>query len=158
MQVEQLMTREAQACRPENTLEQAAQLMWTRDCGCLPVCGSDGSTQPIGMITDRDITMCALFQRKPLREISVSEAMSRQLRVCHAEDSLADAERAMREAKIRRLPVVDAQGNLIGMISLADMAREAARELATGGEEITESQIGDVLAAICSPGAPRLAA
>jgi CBS domain-containing protein len=158
MRVEQLMTRQVQSCRPDDTLERAAQLMWDGDCGSLPVCSGDGVARTVGMITDRDIAMCALFQAKPLRELRVTDAMSKDLRVCHPGDSLADAEKTMREARIRRLPVVDEEGRLTGMISLADLAREAARELAQSAQEITETEVGDTLAAICQPTAPRLAA
>jgi CBS-domain-containing membrane protein len=64
----------------------------------------------------------------------------------------------MREARIRRLPVVDGQGALVGMISLADLAQEAARERAATTQEITEGDVGDTLAAICKPLHRQLAA
>lgn len=158
MYVEQLMARQVQSCRPDDPLDRAAELMWNRDCGCLPVCGGDGSAKAVAVITDRDIAMCALFQAKPLRELRVSDAMSKELRVCHANDDLADAEMTMREAQIRRLPVVDPQGDLIGMICLADLAEEAARERNTETRQITEAEVGDTLAAICEPARRSLAA
>jgi CBS-domain-containing membrane protein len=152
------MTRQVQSCRPDDTLERAAQLMWDHDCGSLPVCSGDGAATAVGMITDRDIAMCAMFHPKPLRELPVSEAMSRQLRVCRPGDSLAEAEKTMRDAKIRRLPVVDQEGRLVGLISLADLAQEAARERTANAQEITETEVGDTLAAICEPTTHRLAA
>lgn len=151
MRVEQLMTRPVQCCRPEDTLARAAQLMWDHDCGCLPVCDGNGNTRVVGVITDRDICMCALFQGKALQELRVSNAMTKQVQVSRPSDSLADAEKAMREARIRRLPVVDEQHALVGMISLADLAQEAARERTATSQEITETEIGDTLAAICEP-------
>lgn len=151
MQVEQLMARPVECCRPEDTLARAAQLMWDHDCGCLPVCGGDGAARVVGVITDRDISMCALFQDKPLRELRVSEAMAKQVQVCRASDTLADAEKTMREARIRRLPVVDEEGTLVGIISLADLAQEAARERTASKQEITETEVGDTLAVICAP-------
>lgn len=158
MRVAQLMTSQVKSCGPDDFLDQAAQLMWDTDCGCLPVCSADGANRVIGVITDRDICMSALFQAKALREMRVSDAMSKQLHVCRRGDSLASAEKTMREARIRRLPVVDDQGALIGMITLADLAREAARESTTPKREITETEVGDTLAAICQPSAQRLAA
>ena len=158
MRVEQLMTKQVQCCRPEDTLEYAAQMMWDHDCGCLPVCGGNGSIKIVGMITDRDITMCALFQGKPLRELCVSEAMARDVLTCRPGDSLADAEKIMGQGKIRRLPVVDKEESLIGMISLADLAQEAARERTARTQEITETEVGDTLAAICKPTDSLLAA
>ena len=158
MRIEQIMTRPVQRCRARDTLAHAAQLMWDHDCGCLPVCGSDGVTRVIGVITDRDICMHALFQGKPLQELRVSEAMVRQVQTCRPDDSLADAENTMREARVRRLPVVDKQDALVGMISLADLAQEAARERGGTSREITETEVGDTLAAICQPQHRQLAA
>jgi CBS domain-containing protein len=151
MKVEQLMARPVQSCGPNDSLAHAAQLMWDHDCGCLPVCVSNGHSQVVGVITDRDICMCALFQGRTLNDIRVSEAMSRSVYMCHPEDSLADVETSMREARIRRLPVVDAQGQLVGMISLADLAHEAKVESRSSRKEITETEVGDTLAVICEP-------
>lgn len=151
MRVEQLMTRPVQYCRPGDSLARAAQLMWDHDCGCLPVCASDGASHVVGVITDRDVCMCALFHNAPLADLRVAEAMAKQVTACRASDSLADAEALMRDARIRRLPVVDADGALVGMISLADLAQEAARRWATETSELTESEISGTLAAICKP-------
>lgn len=151
MLVEQIMSREVQTCRAEDTLDRAAQLMWDRDCGCLPVLKSDDASRVMGLITDRDICMCAHFQGKPLHELHVSEAMSRQVQACKATDAAKNAEKLMSEARVRRLPVIDEAGSLIGVISLADLAREAMRELERSQPELTESEIGDTLAAICQP-------
>jgi CBS domain-containing protein len=158
MRVEQLMAKQVRYCGPEDTLAQVAQIMWDSDCGCVPVCTSDGINEVVGVITDRDICMAALFQGRPLRELRVSSAMCKKLRVCGPRDSLSDAERILREARIRRLPVVDEQGGLLGMITLADLAREAARERVATSQEITETEVGDTLAAICEPAIERLAA
>jgi CBS domain-containing protein len=158
MRVEQLMTRPVQCCGPQETLARAAQLMWDHDCGCLPVCSGDGVARVIGVITDRDICMHALFQGKPLQALCVSDAMARHVQVCRPDDSLADAERTMREARVRRLPVIDEQDALVGMISLADLAQEAAREGTASTHEITETEVGGTLAAICEPQHRQLAA
>jgi CBS-domain-containing membrane protein len=102
--------------------------------------------------------MSALFQGKPLQDIRVSDAMAKRLLTCSPNDSVGAAERKMREARIRRLPVVDKEGTLVGMVSLADLAQEAAREQAARRKEITESEVGDTLAAICEPLHRQLAA
>lgn len=153
MRVDQIMTKQVSCCSPDKTLAEAAQLMWDHDCGCLPVCTGNGASRVAGVITDRDICMSALFNGKPLYELRVSDAMSRQLQTCRPGDAVADAEKTMRQARIRRLPVIDEQGALLGMISLADLAREAARENMFPTQEITETEVGDTLAAICQPGA-----
>jgi CBS domain-containing protein len=145
MQVKELMTQQVQSCGPEASLERAAQLMWDYDCGCLPVCAGEGV--PIGVITDRDICMCALFQGKPLRELRVSDAMAKQLLTCRPEDSVENAEKAMQAAHVRRLPVVDDRGGLVGLLSLADLARAAARDRRT----LSEREVNMTFAAICEP-------
>lgn len=165
MQVNEIMTREVKSCRPDDSLERAAQLMWDCDCGCVPVCeGGDGAARVIGVITDRDICMGALFQGKPLRELRVRDAMAQELLACQPQHSLEQAERAMRGARVRRLPVIDDRGTLIGMLSLADIAREAAAERGQSKREVTELEVNDTLVAICSVDrstdafAPRIAA
>jgi CBS domain-containing protein len=156
MRVEDLMTRQVQWCRPEDSLQQAARLMWDHDCGCLPVCSGNGVNRVAGMITDRDICMSALFQGKSLSQLHVGDAMSKSVQTCRSADTLAQAEQIMRSARIRRLPVLDRQGVLIGMISLADLAREAAREQTRAHREITETEVGDTLARICQSPAQSL--
>ena len=159
MRVRDLMTKETHSCHPDDSLERAAQLMWDHDCGWLPVCtGPNGSSQVIGVITDRDICMNALFCGNPLRDLRVSGAMAREIRSCHADDTLATAENTMRSAQVRRLPVVDETGALLGMISLADLAREAARERHGPHRKVTETEVGDTLAAICVTARPVAAA
>jgi CBS domain-containing protein len=158
MRVDQLMTKQIKWCAADDSLDRAAQLMWDNDCGCLPVCAVDGSNSVVGVVTDRDICMSALFQGKPLRDLRVSNAMARGLKTCRPGDSLAEAEKSMSEAQIRRLPVIDDQGSLVGMISLADLAQEAARERSVGKSDVAEAAVGDTLAAICRPISQKLAA
>lgn len=158
MRVEQLMTKQVKSCGPDDTLDRAVQLMWDNDCGCLPVCAGNGANRVVGVITDRDICMSALFKGKPLHDLRVVDTMTQQLQLCRSSDSLADVEKTMRQARIRRLPVVDEKGALIGMIALADLAREAARESTGAKQEITETEVGDTLAAICQPAGQQLAA
>lgn len=158
MRVDQIMTKQAKWCTPDDTLDRAAQLMWNSDCGCLPVCAADGVNRVIGVVTDRDICMSAVFQGKALHELRVANAMARVLKACRPSDSLADAEKFMSETRIRRLPVADDQGSLVGIIALADLAREAVREHPAGKSDITESAVGDTLAAICEPACQQLAA
>ena len=150
MRVQDLMTRQVHSCRSSDSLEQAAQLMWNFDCGCVAVCDGDGASRLLGMITDRDICMSALFEGRALKDLHVSEAMSKSLQTCRVSDALGKAERIMQAARIRRLPVLDEQDALVGVISLADLAREAARERTRRGKEITETEVGDTLASICA--------
>ena len=153
MKVDELMTRKVTTCRPDDTLERAARFMWDGDCGSLPVC--DHENHVVGMITDRDICMAALFAGKALNELPVYLSMAKQVLICNAEQDISTVEKSMREKRVRRVPVVDAQGALVGIIGLADLAREAASERAAADKDVTESEVGDTLAAICEPPAKR---
>jgi len=78
MRVEDIMSRKVTSCTASDSLERAAKLMWEQDCGCLPVCArEDGADCTVGIITDRDICMHALFRGKPLGELRVEQAMTK---------------------------------------------------------------------------------
>ncbi|WP_158002541.1 CBS domain-containing protein [Methyloterricola oryzae] len=152
------MTKDVQCCRPDDSLELATQMMWDHDCGCLPVCTDNGEKRVVGMLTDRDIALCALFEGMPLRDLRVSQAMAKELRTCLPSQSLADAEKIMSDGKVRRLPVLDKQQGLVGIISLADLAQEAAREQTTSSKNITDGDVSNTLAAICTSHATGMSA
>jgi CBS domain-containing protein len=159
MTIEPIMSRDVRHCRPDHTLDYAASQMWEHDCGCLPVCASDGDGEPrvIGMLTDRDICMAALFQGKPLHELKVADSMSRDIRVSKVDDRPEDVELLMREQRIRRVPVTDEDGTLVGIVSLADFARAAMGRAASRKREgFSERDVGHTLAAICEPGQRRI--
>ena len=158
MTIEPLMSRDVRRCLADETLDHAASRLWEHDCGSLPVCAGDGDgeTRVIGMLTDRDICMAALFQGKPLRELKVADAMSRDIRVARVDDRPEDIELLMRELKIRRVPVTDDGGRLVGIVSLADFARAArGDESLQRGGGVSERDVGHTLAAIREPGRPR---
>jgi len=124
--------------------------MWETDCGCVPIVEKEeGGPRVIGMITDRDICMAGYTQGRPLSAIRVDSAMAKQLHTCRPTDSIEEALNILRTHQVRRLPVVDNGGRLVGMLSLADAAREAVREHGRKGREVTEAGIGEVLEAIC---------
>ena len=121
MKVGRLMTSNARTCRPTDSLSQAAEIMWQSDFGCLPVVNESG--EAIAMITDRDICMAAFTQGKALSQIAVANAASRTLVTVRDNDTIETAESLMRRHQIRRMPVVDASGKPIGVLSLNDLAR-----------------------------------
>jgi CBS domain-containing protein len=101
-------------------------------------------------VTDRDICMAAYFQGMPLSGIQVSTAMSRQLIVCSSDDDLSAAERIMREKKVRRLPVLNKQGRLVGLLSISDIARRADEEYAGGAAHryVSDAEVARLAAAV----------
>lgn len=121
MKIQRVMTRNVRTCRADDTLETAARAMWDTDLGCLPVV--DEASRPIGVITDRDVCMAAYTRGAALRDLRVSTAMSDRVITCSPRSSVAEVEALMRSAQVRRVPVVDFAGNLVGIVSLADVAR-----------------------------------
>ena len=150
MKVEQIMTHQVHACSPQDAADVPARIMWEHDCGCVPVVQRiDGASQAVvGMITDRDICMAAHTQGQSLKEICVASAMSRQLCSCHASDPIDLALKIMESNQLHRLPVVDAHNQLVGIITLADIAREAQRERHVGRIAVSELQLADAIEAI----------
>jgi CBS domain-containing protein len=143
------MCRSTKTCRSSDSLDRAAHLMWENDCGCLPIVDDEG--RGVGMITDRDICMAAYTQGRPLAHLCVGTAMAHDLRSCRATDTISEAENIMRAAQVRRLPVVDAEGHVIGLLSFNDIVREAARERATSSKpEIPAEDVAETLSAICA--------
>ncbi len=149
MTVERLMTKDVSTCTPEDSVARAAQIMWERDCGCVPVVASDGERRVVGMITDRDICMAAYTKGKTLDAVRVEEAMARRGITCGAADAPGDAQRRMVEAQVRRLPIIDKEGNLLGLLSLCDLAREAERERTRRRKQVKDDEIGRTLSGIC---------
>jgi CBS domain-containing protein len=145
MQVEQIMNQPPVACRAHDTLNVAAQLMWEHDFGALPVMADDGRV--IGIVTDRDICMAAYTQGRRLQAIPVEVAMAKEVFTCKRDSSVEDAEHLMGEKQIRRLPVLDDAGQLVGMLSLGDIARE----LGASRKKSVIREFVQTLAAICTP-------
>ena len=154
MKVEQLMSKEVRTVPREESLNEAARIMWETDVGCVPVVSSDGTGQLIGIITDRDICMAAYTQGRALHEIPVSATMSENVVACQPDDSIARAGERMREHRVRRLPVVDEAGQVLGLISLTDIAREAAQERRKKTKQVSDADVGKTLSAICEPRLP----
>lgn len=120
MKVKDIMTKSPCSIKASQRLNEAANLMWEFDCGCLPV--ADEVEHVTGVITDRDICMAAYTKGLPLASIPVSTAMSKTIYSVSNEDSIESAEDLMRHHQVRRLPVLDKQKKLIGILSLNDIA------------------------------------
>jgi CBS domain-containing protein len=151
MRIEQLMTKSPRTCRPNHTLSEAAQMMWVEDCGCLPVTATDGSQRLLGMITDRDVCMAVRSKGRSPRELRVEDAMTKVVHPCNPGDPIAEAGAIMCEERLRRLPVVDDSHQVIGVLALADLALEAARQAAWEKPQIESDYIAELLATICQP-------
>ena len=110
-----------QVCGPADSLDRAAQLLWEHDCGVLPVV--DDKRRVVGMITDRDICMAAYTQGRALSELPVSRAMAHAVVRCSPDHDVEAALHVMAEGQVHRLPVVDDNDRLLGILSLTDVVR-----------------------------------
>ncbi|KRD46667.1 histidine kinase [Acidovorax sp. Root275] len=137
--VSDVMTRGIRTMAPSETVTAAAQAMRELDVGALPVCNG---ARLVGMVTDRDIVVRGVAQE--LVHAPLSEVMSEGLLYCKEDDTVAAALETMRSQQVRRLPVVDKAQQLVGVVSLGD--------LATKGEEDTDTM--DALRTISEPSEP----
>jgi CBS domain-containing protein len=141
--VRSVMTADVRICGPDDSLAQAAQLMWNGDCGAIPVI-VDG--QLLGVITDRDVCMATFTQGQAPSKLQVKAAMSKVMFSCAPDDSLESALSTMAAQRVRRLPVVSADAKLVGIISIADIVR-CAKSLANPS---VDAAVIDALSSISS--------
>jgi CBS domain-containing protein len=120
-----IMTHRVKSCVADDTLSRVAQIMWDERCGVVPVV--DDVDRPVAMVTDRDVAMAAYIQGQPLDAIAVRSAMSKSLFSVHVAQSIWSAEGIMRRQGVRRLPVVDDQRRLVGVVSIDDIARHVSQ-------------------------------
>jgi CBS domain-containing protein len=116
-----VMTRDVRTVAMTDTLRRAAQIMWDADCGCVPVV--DDAGRVVGMITDRDVCMAAFLKGGALDGLTVMSAAATSVVKGSARDSIDAVEELMRRNHIRRIPIVDEDGRLAGIVSIADVAR-----------------------------------
>lgn len=152
MKVEQLMTRTVRCCRANEPLNHAAHIMWEHYCGVVPVVApSDGGSRVIGMLTDRDICMAAYTQGRALTDIPIASAMWKQVFSCRPSDDIAVAIKVMQANQAHRLPVLDEEERLVGLLSLSDLARETLCEHGTRTPRVTDATVGEVLEILSAP-------
>ena len=137
MLVNEAMSSDVKVASPDQSIRDAARLMAEIDAGVLPVGEND---RLVGMITDRDIAIRAVAAGKP-PTTPIREIMSSEVKYCFADDDLDDVAENMADIKLRRLPVLDREKRLVGIVSLGDIA------LVDG-----PSNAGSALCAICEPG------
>jgi CBS domain-containing protein len=125
IRVHELMTRRVTSAHPATSIERAVRLMDECDCGALPVVGDNGVL--VGMVTDRDIALRIIGRGRDARGAIVADCMTERVFACYAEESVAECMRQMAHHQVRRMPIVDNRGRLVGIIAQGDLARHAAR-------------------------------
>jgi CBS domain-containing protein len=146
MRVQDLMTRQVESCDPATNLATAAMIMWRRDCGVVPVVDRRGVL--VGIVTDRDICIATATRHHPPEALTAAEVMTRSIFSVRPEDDVRVALETMRTQKVRRLPVIDAQDRLQGMLSINDLVLavdpSARRRTGLAAEDVYQA-----LQAIC---------
>ena len=127
MRVEEIMTKDVCSCSPGMNAATAAELMWNRNCGSLPIVEDGGRV--VGIVTDRDLFLALGTSNRRPDELSLGEIMNKDLALCNPDSDARNALRTMAQRQVRRLPVVDETGTLKGVLSLADITLRADDEL-----------------------------
>lgn len=123
IRVHEIMTRRVTNVHPATSVERAARLMEECDCGALPVIGDNGVL--VGMITDRDIAIRIVARGRDARNAIVADCMTERVFACFANESVTECMRQMAHQQVRRMPIVDDRGRLVGIIAQGDLARHA---------------------------------
>ena len=145
MKVKELMTTDVKRCSLETNLAAAARIMWEGDCGAVPV--TDERDHVVGIITDRDICIAAATRPRPEGEIPVKDVISGALYTCAPGDDVRAVLDTMKARKIRRLPVVEQGGRLVGIVSIHDIAEQSRSRSA----DVSPDSVLDAFIAITAP-------
>jgi CBS domain-containing protein len=137
----EIMSRNPSYCTAADPAVRAAELMKREDVGSVPVMASSTDRRVIGIVTDRDLALRLVAERKHPETTSVSEIMTRNPATCHERDDVDEAMQIMSRQQVRRIPIADDEGQLVGIVSQADIARH-----------LDERETGEVLEDISQPG------
>lgn len=137
--VRDVMTENPACCTPETKLPEVARMMVECDCGEIPVVDEQETRRPVGVITDRDITVRTVAQGRNPLELTARECMSVNPVTIEPDASLDDASALLADHQLRRLPVIDEQGRLCGIVAQADIANSlSSRETGELVREVSQ--------------------
>ena len=125
MKAQDIMSKNPKSVTPQTTVQEAARLMKEEDVGVIPVVESQGSKRLVGLVTDRDLAIRHVAEGHNSASCPVSEAMSSNPRTAKASDSVDQIMDLMGKEQVRRIPIVDERGDLVGIVAQADISREA---------------------------------
>lgn len=141
----EVMTREPACCEPGDSISRVAGIMKREDVGSVPVVESHEDKKLIGIVTDRDLVVKILAESADIERSTVRDAMTPNPASCRENDPIEKAVKVMSERQVRRMPIVDDQGRLSGIIAQADVATRVSRDETTG----------ELVEAISEPGTTR---
>jgi CBS domain-containing protein len=142
VRVKQIMTPNPARCTPDATAQDVAVLMRDRDCGSIPVVENTSNNRLIGTVTDRDLAIRGLAAGLG-PETAIRDLMTPEPVTCVPEDEVEDLRQVMIEQQVRRVPVVDVDGMLVGIVAQADVAREEGAA--------SDREVGRIIEAISEP-------
>lgn len=143
MKVRDIMIAPVETARTDTDLGAVARTMWEHDCGIVPVVDAAGKV--IGVVTDRDVCMATMTRHLLPERISAAQAMHSPVHACLADDPIESALDTMRKFQIRRVPVIDHAGQLVGIVSLNDIVRASETRGAPASTAVVST-----LAAVCA--------
>lgn len=147
MKVSDLMKSDVRSCLPETSLASVALMMWESDCGVIPVVNDENKV--VGMITDRDIAIAVATKSRLASEISVGETITGRVHSTTPEEEIRTALKTMRHEKVHRLPVIDGQGRLQGILSINDVILRSEEEKGRPHSELNYEDAMSTIKAIC---------
>ena len=125
MKAREIMTRDPRTITPDARLQEAARLMRDENVGLIPVVEGANSRNLVGVITDRDIAIRVVAEGRDVTSSTVRDAMSTGLQTCREDDNVAEVMDLMGREQVRRVPIVDEGGGLIGIVAQADVVLQA---------------------------------
>jgi CBS domain-containing protein len=147
--VDELMNANVESCSPEANIAEAASIMGHYDCGAVPVVDDDNKV--VGVITDRDICIAIATSGRLSTDIKVKEVITGGVYSCRADDDIHAALEVMREYRVRRLPVVDIQGRLEGLLTITDVILHTDPGEGKKSAGVTCAEVTRVLRSISAP-------
>lgn len=140
----EVMTSDPMCCLPQDTADRLAKLMRDENIGSVPICQDRHSKKLIGIVTDRDLALQIATEGRDPRSVRAQEVMTSNPITCRPDDDLESALQAMERHQVRRIPVVNNNSELVGIISQADVATRSAepRKTAEMVEEISKPSGG----------------
>ena len=125
MRIKHVMTKDPRCCVPSDSAQRAASVMRDEHAGIVPVIDDEQSRKVAGVVTDRDLCMNVVAEGRDPKTVPVAQCMTTKVVTCSPNDSVEKATELMREQQIRRVPVVNEQGELQGIVALADLVERA---------------------------------
>jgi len=154
MKVKEVMMRTPASCTAETNLGAAVELLWVRNCGILPIVNAEQKV--VGVVTDRDICIALGTRSRLPGEISVQEVASGKVYACKPEEDIRAALETMARAKVRRLPVINNDGKLEGILSMDDVVLNSEKRMSAKSTELSHDDIVETLKKVYRPELPQL--